>query len=66
MKTQRLQTNETQHYCRNENASKTGWGREREALIKSLITRDRKEALEVQLQKIKLNFSTDIFNCSKC
>ncbi len=40
--TQCLQTNETQHYCRMENAWEVGRGRERVELIKSLITRDRK------------------------
>jgi len=35
-------------------------GEEKElALIKSLITRDRKDALEVRLQKIELNVSAD-------
>jgi hypothetical protein len=38
MKTQCLQTNEMQHYFRKENASVAGWGREKVALIKSLIT----------------------------
>ncbi len=57
MKTQCLQTNETQHYCRKENASEAGWGRERVALIKSLITQDRKDALEARLQKMELNLS---------
>jgi hypothetical protein len=36
-----------------------GWGRERVALIKSLITRERKDALEARLQKIKLKMSAD-------
>jgi len=31
----------------------------RVALIKSLITRDRKDALEAQLHKIELNLSAD-------
>ncbi len=60
MKTQCLQTNEMQHYFRKENASVAGWGREKVALIKSLITWDRKEALEAWLQKIELNLSADI------
>ncbi len=41
METQCLQTNETQHYCKKENAREAGQGRERAALIKNLITRDR-------------------------
>ncbi len=49
-----------QHYCRKENAWKAGRERERVALIKSLIMRDRKDALEAQLQKIELNLSADI------
>ncbi len=61
MKTQCLQTTETQHYCRKENTWEVGRGRERVTLIKSLIMRDRKDALEVRLQKIELNFSADIF-----
>jgi hypothetical protein len=60
MKTQCLQTNEMLHYCRKENAWEAGRGRERVALIKSLITRDRKDALEARLQKIELNLSADI------
>ncbi len=36
-----------------------GPGRERTALIKSLITRDRKDTLEAFLQKIELNLSAD-------
>ena len=49
MKTQCLQTYEVQHYCRKENAGVAGWGRERVALIKSLIMQDRKDMLEVHL-----------------
>jgi len=37
-------------------------GRERVALIKSLIMRDRKDALKARLQKIKLKMSADIPN----
>ncbi len=59
MKTQCLQTNETQHYCRKENTFEAGWGRERVPLIKSLINPDRKDALEERLQKIELNLSAD-------
>ncbi len=36
-----------------------GQGRERAALVKSLITRDRKDALEARLQKIELKMSAD-------
>jgi len=39
-------------------------GRERVALMKTLITQDRKDALEVQLQKIELNLSADSYNRS--
>jgi len=51
MKTQCLQTNETQHYCRKERCLRSGGGRESVALIKSLITWDRKDALEARLSK---------------
>ncbi len=64
MKTQCLQTNETQHYCRKENTWEAVRGRERVALMKTLITQDRKDALEVQLQKIELNLSADSYNRS--
>ena len=59
MKIQCLQTNETQHYCRKENAWEVGRRRERVALIKSLIMRDRKDVLEARLQKIDLKMSAD-------
>jgi len=59
MKTQCLQTNEIQHYCRKENAREAGQGRERVVLIKSLVMRDRKYTLEARLQKIKLKMSAD-------
>ncbi len=59
MKTQCLQTNETQHYCRKKNTWEARRGRERVALIKCLITRDRKDTLEARLEKIKLNLSAD-------
>jgi len=36
-----------------------GQERERVALVKSLITRDRKDALEARLQKIELKMSAD-------
>jgi len=49
MKTQCLQTNETQHYCRKGKTLEAGRGRERVALIKSLITRDRKDVLVARL-----------------
>jgi hypothetical protein len=49
MKTHCLQTNETQHYCRKENAWEVGLGRKRVELIKSLITWDRKDVLEAHL-----------------
>ena len=51
MKTQCLHTNETQHYCRKENAWEPRRGRERVALIKSLITQDRKDMLEARFVK---------------
>ncbi len=59
MKTQCLQTNVPQHYCRKENAWEEGRGREMVVLIKSLITRHRKDVLEASLQKIKLKMSAD-------
>jgi len=42
MKTHCLQTNETQHYGKGKCLRSRGWSRERVALIKSLIMRDRK------------------------
>ncbi len=65
MKTKCLQTNETQHYCIEENTWVGGWGRERVVLIKSLITQDRKDGLEGRLQKIEPNLSADILNLEK-
>jgi len=59
MKTQWLQTNKMQHYCRKENAWEAERERERVALIKSLITWDWKDALEARLQKIELKMSAD-------
>jgi len=59
MKTQFFQTNETQNYCRKENAWEAGRERERVALIKSLITQDRKDTIEVRLQKMELKMSAD-------
>ncbi len=60
MKTQCIQTNETQHYCRKENAWEAERGRERVALIKSLIAQDRKDVFEACLQKIELKMSADL------
>jgi len=59
MKTQCLQKSETQHCCRKENTWEAGRGRERVALIKSLIMRERKDVLEEPLQKIELKMSAD-------
>jgi len=43
MKTQCLQTNETQHYCEKENAWGAGWVRKEVALIKGLIYASEKK-----------------------
>ncbi len=65
MKTPCLQVNKTKHYCVKENAGEDGWGRERVVLIISLITQDRKDMLEVRLQKIEQNFSGDKIEITK-
>jgi len=45
---------------------KQGRGRERVALFKSLITRNRKDAVEARLQKIKLKMSADMIEMLFC
>ncbi len=54
MKTQCLQTNETQHYLGKESALGKGGGIERVALIKSLIKRDRENTLRAQGCQVQL------------
>ena len=54
MKTQCLQTNETQHYLGKESALGTGGGVERVALIKSLTRQDRENALRAQGCQVQL------------
>jgi len=58
MKTQCLQTNEMQHYCRKERLlEKQGEKVKGVALIKSLITQNRKNALEARLPNRAENVS---------
>ncbi len=58
MKTQCLQTNEMQHYCKKERLLEKQDEKEKGvALIKSLITRDRKDALEARLPNRAENVS---------
>ncbi len=55
MKTQCLQTNEMQYCLGKENALGAGGGVERAALIKSLISQDRKNVLRAQGCQVQLN-----------
>jgi hypothetical protein len=60
-------TNKVRHSITAERKMLVQWGGEEKsvALIKSLITQDRKDVLEARLQKIELNLSAnfDVFDC---
>jgi hypothetical protein len=49
-----MKTNETQHYLGKENTLGAGGGVERVALIKSLILRDKENALRAQGCQVQL------------
>jgi len=69
MKTQCLQTNETQHYGKGKCLRSEGWSRERVALIKSLIyARWKRDALEAWLPNRAENVSwyLQLFKNSPC